>query len=135
LREAYVEAAREAGFEPGMCVLPTRAVPGTVFVHDDLDEGWNEVGPYLLADATMYAGWNKDTGHDTVNLSTGRTIDELRAERAAHQVLSVGEAIESARRWGRLPLNPLCGGCPPEMAWRYLKRAVEQVVPALRVSP
>ncbi len=135
LREAYVEAAREAGFEPGMCVLPSRAVPGTVFVHNDPNEGWSEVGPYLLADATMYAEWNKDTGHDSVNLSTGRTIDELRAERAAHRVLSVNEAIESARRWGRLPLNPLCGGCPPNIAWRYLRRAVEEVVPALQVNP
>ena len=135
LREAYVEAAREAGFEPGMCVLPSRAVPGTVFVHSDPNQGWSEVGPYLLADATMYAAWNKDTGHDTVNLSTGRTIDELRAERAAHRVLSVNEAIESARRWGRLPLNPLCGGCPPDVAWRYLRRAVEEVVPALQASP
>jgi alkanesulfonate monooxygenase SsuD/methylene tetrahydromethanopterin reductase-like flavin-dependent oxidoreductase (luciferase family) len=134
LREAYVEAAREAGFEPGTCVLPSRAVPGTVFVHGDPNEGWREVGPYLLADATMYAAWNKDTGHDTVNLSTGTTIDELRAERAAHRVLSIDEAIESARRWGRLPLNPLCGGCPPDIAWRYLRRAVEEVVPALGSS-
>jgi alkanesulfonate monooxygenase SsuD/methylene tetrahydromethanopterin reductase-like flavin-dependent oxidoreductase (luciferase family) len=134
LREAYVDAAREAGFEPGLCVLPSRAVPGTVFVNDDLDEGWREVGPYLLADATMYAEWNKDTGHDTVNLSTGRTIDELRAEGAAHRMVSISEAIESARRWGRLPLNPLCGGCPPNIAWRYLKRAVDEVVPALRAS-
>ena len=118
-----------------MCVLPSRAVPGTVFVHNDPNEGWSEVGPYLLADATMYAEWNKDTGHDSVNLSTGRTIDELRAERAAHRVLSVNEAIESARRWGRLPLNPLCGGCPPNIAWRYLRRAVEEVVPALQVNP
>jgi alkanesulfonate monooxygenase SsuD/methylene tetrahydromethanopterin reductase-like flavin-dependent oxidoreductase (luciferase family) len=132
LREAYLDAAKQAGFEPGMCVLPSRAVPGTVFVHDDPDTGWREVGPYLLADATMYAAWNKDTGHDTVNLSTGTTVDELRAERAAHRVLGVDEAIESARRWGRLPLNPLCGGCPPDLAWAYLERAVERVVPALR---
>jgi len=131
LREAYVEAAKQAAFEPGMCVLPSKSVPGTVFIHDDLDLAWKEVGPYLLADATMYASWNKDTGHDTVNLSKSTTVDELRAERAAHWIVSVDEAIASARRWGRLPLNPLCGGCPPDIAWTYLKRAVERVVPAL----
>jgi alkanesulfonate monooxygenase SsuD/methylene tetrahydromethanopterin reductase-like flavin-dependent oxidoreductase (luciferase family) len=132
LREAYVESAKQAGFEPGMCVLPSKSVPGTVFVHDDLDTAWKEVGPYLLADATMYAAWNKDTGHDTVNLSKSTTVDELRVERAAHWIVSVEDAIAAARRWGRLPLNPLCGGCPPELAWSYLKRSVEQVVPALR---
>jgi alkanesulfonate monooxygenase SsuD/methylene tetrahydromethanopterin reductase-like flavin-dependent oxidoreductase (luciferase family) len=131
LRESYVDAAKQAGFEPGMCVLPSKSVPGTVFVNDDLDAAWQEVGPYMLKDATMYAAWNKDTGHDTVNLSTGTTIDELRAEQAAHRVLNVDEAIASARRWGRLPLNPLCGGCPPHIAWPYLERAVERVVPAL----
>jgi alkanesulfonate monooxygenase SsuD/methylene tetrahydromethanopterin reductase-like flavin-dependent oxidoreductase (luciferase family) len=134
LRDAYLEAAKQAGFEPGMCVLPSKSVPGTVFIHDDVDLAWQEVGPYLLADASMYASWNKDTGHDTVNLSKGTTVDELRAERAAHWVLSIDEAIASARRWGRLPLNPLCGGCPPDIAWAYLKRAVERVVPALRYT-
>ena len=131
LGEAYAEAARAAGFEPGMCVLPSPEVAGTVFVHPDPEVGWKEVGPYLLADATMYAEWNKDTGHGTVNLSKSKTIEAMRAERAAHRVLSVSEAIESASRWGRLPLNPLCGGCPPDLAWTYLRRAVEEVVPAL----
>jgi alkanesulfonate monooxygenase SsuD/methylene tetrahydromethanopterin reductase-like flavin-dependent oxidoreductase (luciferase family) len=131
LREAYVEAANQSGYEPGMCILPSKSVPGTVFVNDDVDAAWREVGPYLLKDATMYASWNKDTGHDTVNLSKGTTIEELRSERAAHWVLNVDDAIASARRWGRLPLNPLCGGCPPDIAWPYLERAVERVVPAL----
>ena len=128
LRETYLDAAEQAGFEPGMCVLPSKAVPGTVFVHEDPDSAWQEVGPYLLADAAMYASWNKDTGHDTVNLSTGTTVDELRAERAAHWVLGVDEAIAASQLWGRLPLNPLCGGCPPDIAWTYLERAVARVV-------
>jgi alkanesulfonate monooxygenase SsuD/methylene tetrahydromethanopterin reductase-like flavin-dependent oxidoreductase (luciferase family) len=132
LGEAYAQAAREAGFEPGVCVLPSPDVPGTVFVHSDPDTAWNEVGTYLLADATTYAEWNKDTGHDTVNLSTGQSIEALRSERAAHRVLGVKEAIASARVWGRLPLNPLCGGCPPDLAWTYLRRAVDEVVPFIR---
>jgi hypothetical protein len=131
LGEAYTEAAREAGFKPGTCVLPSPDVPGTVFVHDNSDVGWSEVGPYLLADAAMYAEWNKDTRHGTVNLSKGKTVEALRAEQAAHRVLGVAEAIESARAWGRLPLNPLCGGCPPDLAWMYLRRAVNEVIPAL----
>jgi alkanesulfonate monooxygenase SsuD/methylene tetrahydromethanopterin reductase-like flavin-dependent oxidoreductase (luciferase family) len=131
LGEAYAEAAREAGFKPGTCVLPSPAVPGTVFVHDKPDVGWHEVGPYLLADAVMYSEWNEGTRHGTVNLSKGKTVEGLRAEQAAHRVLGVAEAIESARAWGRLPLNPLCGGCPPELAWVYLRRAVDEVIPAL----
>jgi hypothetical protein len=35
------------------------------------------------------------------------------------------------KRWGRLPLHPLCGGSPPELAWTYLRRVADQVLPAL----
>jgi alkanesulfonate monooxygenase SsuD/methylene tetrahydromethanopterin reductase-like flavin-dependent oxidoreductase (luciferase family) len=131
LAEAYAAASREAGFEPGTCMLPSPEMPGAVFVHPDPDRGWEELGPYLLADAIAYAEWNKDAGRPTVRLSQGRTIEELRAERAAHRVVDVAEAVEIARRWGRLPLHPLCGGIPPEVAWTYLRRVADDVLPKL----
>ena len=28
-----------------------------------------------------------------------------------------------------LPLHPLCGGCPPDIAWPYLRRVVDEVMP------
>jgi alkanesulfonate monooxygenase SsuD/methylene tetrahydromethanopterin reductase-like flavin-dependent oxidoreductase (luciferase family) len=131
LAEAYAQAAREAGFEPGPCVLPSPEMPSSVFVHPDVDAGWKEVGPYLLADAVAYAEWNKDVRHSTVSLSKGKTVEQLRTERGAHRVLNIGEAAEVVKRWGRLPLHPLCGGCPPELAWTYLRRVVSDVMPAL----
>jgi alkanesulfonate monooxygenase SsuD/methylene tetrahydromethanopterin reductase-like flavin-dependent oxidoreductase (luciferase family) len=131
LEEAYAAAAREAGFEPGACMLPSPEMPGAVFVHPDPDQGWQEVGPYLLEDAVTYAEWNKDAGRPTVRLSQGRTIKELRAERAAHRVVNAAEAVGIARRWGRLPLHPLCGGCPPDLAWAYLRRVADDVLPDL----
>ena len=131
LAEAYAAAAREKGFEPGMCVLPSPEMPGSVFVHPDPEAGWREVGPYMLADATAYAEWNKDVGRPTVSLSKGKTIEELRAERGAHRVVDVAEAVDLVKRWGRLPLHPLCGGCPPDLAWSYLRRVVQDILPAL----
>jgi len=131
LGEAYAAAAREKGFEPGMCVLPSPESPSIVFVNPDVDEGWREVGPYMLADATSYAEWNKDNKHQTVSLSKGKTIEELRAERAAHRVVDVAGAVDLVQRWGRLALHPLCGGCPPELGWKYLRRVVDEVMPAV----
>jgi alkanesulfonate monooxygenase SsuD/methylene tetrahydromethanopterin reductase-like flavin-dependent oxidoreductase (luciferase family) len=133
LAEAYEEASREAGFEPGPCMLPSPEMPSIVFVHPDPDVGWQEVGPYLLADAVAYAEWNKDAGRPTVSLSKSQTIEALRAEQGAHRVVTVEEAIALIKRWGRLGLHPLCGGCPPELAWTYLRRVVNEVAPALRV--
>ena len=133
LAETYAEAAREAGFEPGQCLLPSPEMPSIVFVHPDPDAGWREVGPYLLADAVAYADWNKDARRPTVSLSKGRTIEELRAERGAHRVVTVEEAVALVKRWGRLALHPLCGGCPPDLAWEYLRRVADEVVPAMAV--
>lgn len=134
LAEAYAAAAREKAFEPGMCVLPSPEMPGAVFIHPDPDTGWREVGPYMLADAMVYAEWNKDTRHQTVSLSRGKTIEELRAERGAHRVVNVAEAVELVKRWGRVPLHPLCGGCPPDLAWTYLRRVVQDVIPAVAAA-
>lgn len=134
LGETYAAAAREKGLEPGMCILPSPEMPSIVFVHPDPDAGWKEVGPYMLADATAYAEWNKDTRHQTVSLSKGKTIEELQAERGAHRVVNVEGAVELIKKWGRVPLHPLCGGCPPELAWTYLRRVVDDVVPALAAA-
>jgi hypothetical protein len=65
------------------------------------------------------------------SLSKGKTVEELRAERGAHRVVNVAEAVALVKRWGRVPLNPLCGGCPPDLAWIYLRRMVTDVIPAL----
>ena len=131
LAETYAQASREAGFEPGQCLLPSPEMPSIVFVHPDPEVGWQEVGPYLLADAMAYAEWNKDADRPTVSLSQGRTVEELKAEHGAHRVVDVEGAVALVKRWGRLPLHPLCGGCPPELAWTYLHRVVDEVLPAL----
>jgi hypothetical protein len=134
LAEAYAQAAQEAGFEPGQCMLPSPEMPSIVFVHPNPDAGWREVGPYLLADAVAYADWNKDANRPTVSLSKGKTVEELRAERGAHRVFNIEEAVAVVKRWGRLPLHPLCGGCPPDLAWTYLRRVADDVMPALAAA-
>ena len=133
LQEAYEESARAAGYEPGLTILPSPEMPATVFVNDDLDAGWRDVGEAMLADAVTYAAWNEAAGSAdfTTSLSKGKTVDELRAENGAHRVVTVDGALELIGTWGPLGLHPLCGGLDPEVAWPYLKRVAEEVVPAL----
>lgn len=132
LREAYEDAARAAGHDPGMCVLPSPASPSSVFVNDDLDAGWRQVGEALLADAVPYFEWNEAAGSAsyTVSLSRARTVDELREENGAHRVVTTAQAVDLIRLHGTLALHPLCGGLSPELAWRYLRRVADDVVPA-----
>jgi alkanesulfonate monooxygenase SsuD/methylene tetrahydromethanopterin reductase-like flavin-dependent oxidoreductase (luciferase family) len=134
LREAYESAARAAGHEPGLCILPPVDTPSSVFVNDDLDAGWRDVGAALLADAVAYADWNAGTGMAaaTATLSSGRTVEELRTEGGSHRVVTVDQAVGLIRTGGMLALQPLSGGLAPDVAWPYLHRVRDEVLPRLR---
>jgi alkanesulfonate monooxygenase SsuD/methylene tetrahydromethanopterin reductase-like flavin-dependent oxidoreductase (luciferase family) len=128
MREAYEASSREHGHEPGPVSLPATDKATTVFVADDLDRAWEEIGPFLLHDAMMYGAWNpRDTSLSSMSYST--TVDELRAERGAHRIFTVDEAVELMQRDRVISLHPLCGGIPPEVAWPYLRRVAEEVIP------
>jgi alkanesulfonate monooxygenase SsuD/methylene tetrahydromethanopterin reductase-like flavin-dependent oxidoreductase (luciferase family) len=128
LASAYEGASRAAGHEPGMCFLPDHDAATTVFVADDVDRAWDELGPYLMHDVLGYAEWNEDT-EGTASMSSATTVDELRAANASHRILSVDEAVEFVRGGQLLALHPLIGGLPPDIAWRYLRTAVDDVLP------
>jgi alkanesulfonate monooxygenase SsuD/methylene tetrahydromethanopterin reductase-like flavin-dependent oxidoreductase (luciferase family) len=130
LEAEYEAAAREAGHEPGMCLVPPVDQPTVVFVADDVDRAWEELGPYLMNDVRGYAEWNVgDT--TTASLSFVESADELRAENRSHRILTVDEAVEAVRAGMPLGLHPLVGGVPPEVAWPYLRLVAEQVMPAV----
>ncbi|MDN3358627.1 LLM class flavin-dependent oxidoreductase [Actinomadura sp. DC4] len=133
LQAAYEAAARENGHEPGPCMLTPSDIPTSVFVNPDVEEGWREVGAALLSDATTYADWNAPMGaRDTIaSLSQGRTIEALRAENGSHRVVTIPEAVRLTRTFGALPIQPLCGGLAPDVAWRYLRRVADDLMPAL----
>lgn len=126
LREAFAEANRQAGHEPAFCFLPPPNAPYAVFVNDDVDAGWREVGGSLLADAASYQDWNDDVSV-AASFSSSTTIDSLRDEAGPHRVVT-GEGIrELLGEFGFVSLHPLCGGLDPAVAWPYLERAVATI--------
>ncbi|MFI5507694.1 LLM class flavin-dependent oxidoreductase [Mycobacterium sp. NPDC051804] len=124
MREAYEQASRDAGFEPGFILLPERETATNVFVAEDVDAAWDEIGKYLLHDALAYSEWNPDNTV-SANITTAKTVDELRESARTHVILSVDEAAERVANGAVINLSPLCGGMPPELAWPYLKRFAE----------
>jgi alkanesulfonate monooxygenase SsuD/methylene tetrahydromethanopterin reductase-like flavin-dependent oxidoreductase (luciferase family) len=128
MREAYETACREHGHQPGPTLLPDRDHPSVVFVADDVEQAWSEIGEHLLHDARTYAEWNP--GNETsAGFSHVSTVDELREAAASHVIISVPEAISRVRAGQILNLLPLCGGLSPEVAWPYLKRVGDVVLP------
>ena len=129
LRSAYEEEAEAHGHRPGWCMLPADDMTTAMFVADDLDRAWDELGPYLMHDVTSYADLNRDTGHNA-SLSFVSSVEELRAEDASHRIVTVEQAISLVRGGTPLQLHPLIGGLPPDIAWRYLRTVVDEVLPA-----
>ncbi|MGN6694023.1 MAG: LLM class flavin-dependent oxidoreductase [Aquihabitans sp.] len=127
MQEAYEGAARAAGHQPGLCVLPSPATPFAVFVADDVDAGWDEVGPSLLIDAVAYHRWNAAAGtaDTTASVTAASTVHELRSVEGAHRIVTPDGARALVAQHGILALHPLCGGTDPEVAWPYLRRAVD----------
>lgn len=129
LREAYETAAQGAGHPPGLCVLPSPDTPFIVFVDDDVDRAWDEVGPALLVDAASYRSWSDAAGttEGTASLSAATTIEGLRATPASHRVVTRDGARKIVAEHGILGLHPLCGGLDPDVGWRFLRNAVDAV--------
>lgn len=134
MQQAYEAAAREHGHQPRAVLVPDPDTAAAVFVADDVDRAWDEIGPYLLHDARMYADWN--AGNEiSAGISRASSVEELRETSKSHRVFSVSEAVERVAAGEMLNLSPLCGGLPTELAWPYLKRVGENVMPAAaRVS-
>jgi alkanesulfonate monooxygenase SsuD/methylene tetrahydromethanopterin reductase-like flavin-dependent oxidoreductase (luciferase family) len=129
--EAYEEACRANGHEPGMTLLPNRDTPSVCFVAPDVDTAWREIGEHLLHDARMYAEWNP--GNETsAGIADVSNVDELRSTSRTHRIFAADEAIAYVRGGGMLTLAPLCGGIPPDIAWKYLRYVDDAVMPALQ---
>jgi len=131
-QEAYEEACREHGHQPGMTLLPNRDTPSVCFVAPDVDLAWQEIGPHLLHDARAYAEWNPDN-QTSAGINDVSDVDELRASSRTHRIFTADEAVAHIHAGGMLTLAPLCGGLPPDIAWKYLRYVDEAVMPALGV--
>ena len=122
LKKFYESESRNNGFEPGLMQFPVEGAPTTVFVADDVDAAWQELGPYLLHDAVTAACYRH--GDDSVaSISTAQSESELREAGGPYRIFTPAEAAAYVRNGRPLPLLPLCGGLPPEVAWPYLERA------------
>ncbi|WP_137148055.1 LLM class flavin-dependent oxidoreductase [Mycolicibacterium sp. CR10] len=126
LRDFYESQCRAHRREPGLVQFPVPGAPTTVFVADDVDAAWAELGPYLLHDAVTAASYRH--GDDAVaSISRAHTVDALRRAAGPYRIYSRAEAADYVASGRPLPLLPLCGGIPPALAWPYLERAAQAV--------
>ena len=131
LVELYYAECERLGKPPGFVALPKG--PGSVFVSDDPDKAWADIGPHLLHDAMTYNSWQTDDIRSHVK-SGARTLEELRAE-GVYQILTPDECIalvDELGPMGAFTHHPLCGGTPPDKAWESLELFADKVLPHIR---
>jgi alkanesulfonate monooxygenase SsuD/methylene tetrahydromethanopterin reductase-like flavin-dependent oxidoreductase (luciferase family) len=123
LKDIYEAECRAHGHQPGITQFPVDGAPTAVFVADDVDSAWGELGPYLLHDARTAAAYRH--GDEAVaSISRADTVAALRTPEGPYRVVGMDQAVDRIRTGHPLPLLPLCGGLPPDLAWFYLERAV-----------
>ena len=126
LKELYEAQCRAHGHEPGFSQFPDPSAPTTVFVADDVDKAWNELGSFLLHDAMTAAAYRH--GDEAVaSISRAASVGELRDATGPYRIFTTEQAVDHVRRGRSLPLLPLCAGIPPKVAWPYLESAVSAV--------
>ncbi|OHV04963.1 LLM class flavin-dependent oxidoreductase [Mycobacterium talmoniae] len=129
LRQLYESQCRAHGHEPGPARFPDGDAPTTVFVADDVDKAWHELGPYLLHDAMTAAAYRH--GDESVaSISRATSVNALRTTPGPYRIWTTEQAITQLRGDASLPLLPLCGGLPPGLAWPYLENAASAVAHA-----
>jgi alkanesulfonate monooxygenase SsuD/methylene tetrahydromethanopterin reductase-like flavin-dependent oxidoreductase (luciferase family) len=127
----YRELCAEAGIRP-FVVMPGPVNRGMIFLHEDPDRAWAELGEWILWEAVTYGGWSADE-RSLMHLPGIRTLDEVKAS-GRYRFLTPDQLIaevREAQNYGPLVLHPLVGGMPVEEAWKSVQLLTDKVLPAL----
>ncbi|HEY4889456.1 MAG TPA: LLM class flavin-dependent oxidoreductase [Candidatus Dormibacteraeota bacterium] len=129
LENYYESLCLEAGITPSVTMVP-RDSHGPVFITEDPERAWAEIGPHFLWEAASYSSWMRSdmTSHMHTKV---QTLDELRAS-GVWSIVSPQQCVERLKSMGTSPsilFHPLCGGIPQESAMECVRLFVEEVVP------
>ncbi|OBJ61770.1 LLM class flavin-dependent oxidoreductase [Mycobacterium sp. 1423905.2] len=127
----YRQLCAEAGVKP-FILMPGPVNRGMIYLHEDPDRAWAELGEHILWEAVTYGGWSAE-GRSLMHLPGVQTLDEVR-ESGRYRFLTPDELITEVRdadQYGPLVLHPLVGGMPVEEAWKSVQLLTDTVLPAL----
>jgi len=132
LGSAYRAECRRLGKGDGLLLSP--AGPMWVFVSDDPDRAWDQVGPHALHETNAYGAWSAATTGSKANPWTPlRDVAAVR-ESGMYAVVTPEECVALVRALGptaNLNLKPLVAGLDPAVGWSSLELFVDKVLPAL----
>jgi len=120
------EVQQLGGADPGESIVGENYI---LALFDDVERGWEELGPYFLHETNAYGAWQEQS-NSHAPFHTATSVDELRA-RGTHKIVTPDEFITEMRA-APFPFqifHPMCGGIPPELAWHSLRLFESEVLP------
>jgi alkanesulfonate monooxygenase SsuD/methylene tetrahydromethanopterin reductase-like flavin-dependent oxidoreductase (luciferase family) len=127
----YRELCAMAGITP-FVIMPGPINRGMIYLHEDPDRAWSELGDHILWEAVTYGGWSTDE-RSLMHLPGVQTLDEVKAS-GRYRFLTPDQLIAEVRgaeHYGPLVLHPLVGGMPIDEAWKSVQLLTDTVLPAL----
>jgi alkanesulfonate monooxygenase SsuD/methylene tetrahydromethanopterin reductase-like flavin-dependent oxidoreductase (luciferase family) len=130
----YRELCAEGGLAP-LVIMSGPVNRGMIYLHEDPDRAWAELGEHILWEAVTYGGWSQDQ-RSLMHLPGVQTLEEVRASGryrflTPDQLIAEVRCETSATDYGPIVLHPLVGGMPIDEAWKSVQLLVDKVVPAL----
>jgi alkanesulfonate monooxygenase SsuD/methylene tetrahydromethanopterin reductase-like flavin-dependent oxidoreductase (luciferase family) len=135
LADHYRELCAESGHTP-VVVMPAERSRGMVFLHEDPDRAWAELGEHYLWEARVYAGWGAGEVHSFMHgTETIETVDDVR-KAGRYRFMTPEELVADVTDNPRdhVVLHPLVGAMPIDEAWKSVQLLTDKVLPALRSS-
>jgi len=127
----YRGLCAQSGVTPAV-LMPGPTNRGMVYLHEDPDQAWAQLGEHILWEAVTYGGWSTDQ-RSLMHLPGVRTLDEVKAS-GRYRFLTPEQLIAEIRdadNCGPLVLHPLVGGMPVDEAWKSVQLLVDEVLPAV----
>ncbi len=125
LEAYYYEKCEEYGTQ-GFVVMPS---PKTkmMFVANDPDQAWAELGDHFFHEASTYKSWQ--TADISSAVKSGATNPAELRDEGIYVVMTPEEAIAEGKSAGSVVLHPLVGGMPVEAGWECLNLFLNEVLP------
>ena len=133
LAQYYTQLCEEAGITP-VVIMPPPVNRGMIYLHEDPERGWAELGDHILWEAVTYGGWAAGQSRSLMHLPGVQTLDEVRAS-GRYRFLTPEQLVAEVRDnpdYGPMVLHPLVGGMPLDAAWQSVQLFTDQVLPRLR---
>jgi alkanesulfonate monooxygenase SsuD/methylene tetrahydromethanopterin reductase-like flavin-dependent oxidoreductase (luciferase family) len=133
LWHTYADECKKLGRETGDRWI---AGPAFLYIAEDPERAWQQVGPYVAHHADSYAGLTKSVGGENGGIFPPATDIEGLKKRPDYQVVTPDQAVALAERYdpaGALLFTPQMAGLPPDLSWPSLELFEASVLPRINV--